>query len=71
MDTIHTLWSDGLRVAGGVDLLLFNPPYVPTEDSEVQHSPLHSTWAGGVQGRRVMDEFLMRVPVLNQPLSMH
>ena len=31
----------GIRVRGGIDILLFNPPYVPTPPDEVQ-SPIRS-----------------------------
>lgn len=48
------------RLEGCVDLIVFNPPYVPTDDGEslsisghLQHS-----WAGGDKGRTLIDSFL-------------
>jgi len=44
------------NMAGIVDIVLFNPPYVPTTDEEVGTSNgIDAAWAGGVAGRRVVD----------------
>ena len=43
---------------GKVDLLIFNPPYVPTESEEVASSGIEASWAGGIDGREVIDKFL-------------
>ena len=44
---------------GMVDVLVFNPPYVPTSDDELQHALEHAdisaAWAGGPRGRVVVD----------------
>jgi len=50
-----------------IDLLIFNPPYVPSRleetenfEADVQHSSqsIVQTWAGGISGREVIDQFL-------------
>ena len=50
----------------GVDVLLFNPPYVPTPDDEVGGSGIEASWAGGLNGRVVVDR---AIPQIEQLLS--
>ena len=47
-----------------VDVLVFNPPYVPTPDDEVGGTGIEASWAGGERGRVVIDEFLPLLPEL-------
>ncbi|KAL7573794.1 hypothetical protein ACA910_007823 [Epithemia clementina (nom. ined.)] len=56
-----------------VDVILFNPPYVPTEDSEVVDGSsissstaagIEAAWAGGRKGRRVMDRAVPQIAQL-------
>ncbi len=49
---------------GTVDVLLFNPPYVPTEDSEVSGNGIEISWAGGTDGRLVVDRALPQIAKL-------
>lgn len=48
------------RLQGSVDVLIFNPPYVPTGDDEhfSQSKDLQLSWAGGENGRKLIDTFL-------------
>lgn len=48
--------SSGIR--GSVDILIFNPPYVPTPDEEIQGNGLEVSWAGGADGRKVIDRWV-------------
>jgi release factor glutamine methyltransferase len=68
------------RLAGAVDVLAWNPPYVPTPADEVPRvgdyladaglvtDPLPAAWAGGERGRDVIDRVLPLIPrVLRRP----
>eukprot|EP00798_Chlamydomonas_sp_ICE-L_P029020 gene29020-32217_t len=37
---------------------VFNPPYVPTPDEEIEMGGIATAWAGGYKGRRVIDRLL-------------
>lgn len=52
----------GPALAGAVDLLVFNPPYVPTPPEEVAGGGIYAAWAGGERGREVIDAFLAEAP---------
>lgn len=63
------------RIRGKVDILVFNPPYVPTPDEEVPPSQwvydadgcrINAAWAGGWKGRVVIDRVL---PLVDEVLS--
>ncbi|MCW4018455.1 MAG: class I SAM-dependent methyltransferase [Candidatus Bathyarchaeota archaeon] len=43
------------------DLILFNSPYLPSEEGEDEHW-LGRAWAGGVTGRQVIDRFIKQAP---------
>mmetsp|Transcript_23452 Transcript_23452/g.35130 ORF Transcript_23452/g.35130 Transcript_23452/m.35130 type:complete len:279 (-) Transcript_23452:78-914(-) len=56
------------RLQGSVDLLIFNPPYVPTPSAEVDEgkkkADISAAWAGGLNGREVLDRILLDIPKL-------
>ncbi|KAF7684514.1 Methyltransferase N6AMT1 [Astathelohania contejeani] len=41
-----------------LDVIIFNPPYVPTPDDECFHNDIRASWAGGAKGRRIIDQFI-------------
>lgn len=55
------------RLHHNVDLLIFNPPYVPTDDEEVYGAQLgadiEGSWAGGKNGMQVTDVLLAQLDV--------
>ncbi|RPD58360.1 S-adenosyl-L-methionine-dependent methyltransferase [Lentinus tigrinus ALCF2SS1-6] len=59
------------RLRRSVDILLFNPPYVPTEsdeaDSAQQHADIAGAWAGGRDGMVLTDILLEQVESLLSP----
>ncbi|KAL6516265.1 hypothetical protein OROGR_019570 [Orobanche gracilis] len=67
-EVVNTDIASGLerRLAGCVDVMVVNPPYVPTPEEEVGCDGIASAWAGGENGRRVIDKIL---PVADGLLS--
>lgn len=55
------------RLANAVDVLVFNPPYVPTCDDELdaaqRGASIAGSWAGGADGMQVTDALLRQVDV--------
>jgi len=66
---------DGTRLQGKIDVLLFNPPYVPSEGpvpllsevAEDTEKALEAAWAGGYDGRHWIDMLLPQVRALLSP----
>ncbi|KAF9208149.1 U2 small nuclear RNA auxiliary factor 2 [Haplosporangium sp. Z 27] len=60
VDVVETHLTDALlpRLENQIDLLYFNPPYVLTPSHEVGSHSVEAAWAGGIDGREVIDEFL-------------
>lgn len=52
------------RLQGRVDVLLCNPPYVTTQDSETGHDDLMAAWAGGSHGLGLTNRVLEQIPEL-------
>ncbi|GAB6019585.1 hypothetical protein CHUAL_001154 [Chamberlinius hualienensis] len=69
LEIINTDLVTGLlpRLNGKVDVLLFNPPYVPTVDEEITMDKLSASWAGGCKGRKIMDRLFSLVDQLMSP----
>ncbi len=51
-DLFNTVESDKF------DLVLFNTPYLPTDEDDVIHEELGAAWEGGADGRQTIDRFL-------------
>jgi release factor glutamine methyltransferase len=44
------------------DLIIFNTPYLPTDDDEMIGDELEAAWDGGKDGRMVIDRFIEKLP---------
>lgn len=51
-------------LSGKIDVLLFNPPYVPTGDDEVGRRDITAAWAGGKDGVEPLNALLPKINVL-------
>ncbi|KAI8138960.1 S-adenosyl-L-methionine-dependent methyltransferase [Fennellomyces sp. T-0311] len=69
IESIQTSLAESLlpRLEHAVDILCFNPPYAVTPPEEVGSHGIEAAWAGGVDGRQVIDAFLPFVPQLLSP----
>ncbi|CAO3680523.1 unnamed protein product [Umbelopsis ramanniana] len=66
IDTVETSLVQGLlpRLCHSVDILCFNPPYAVTPSSEIAGNGIEVSWAGGIDGREVIDAMLPYVKEL-------
>ncbi|KOX78457.1 HemK methyltransferase family member 2 [Melipona quadrifasciata] len=52
-----------IRTGNVFDLVVFNPPYVVTTDDEISNKQiLFKAWAGGTNGRKVMERVFPKIP---------
>jgi release factor glutamine methyltransferase len=59
LDVVQDRFASSLRsrLCNAVDLIVFNPPYVVTTAEEVESAQdIAFSWAGGVDGRQVIDD---------------
>lgn len=74
IEAVRSSLLSGLRerLEGKVDVLLFNPPYVPTLEEEEEaaqgEAGIEGSWAGGVTGTKLVDE-LIDTGVVKEVLS--
>ena len=61
MDFIQASLFSALNSDVAFDLILFNAPYLPSEEGE-EASWIGQAWAGGASGREVVDRFISEVP---------
>ena len=59
IDFIQSDLFTALNTKGTFDLILFNAPYLPSEESEAE-SWIGRSWAGGANGRQVIDRFITK-----------
>jgi release factor glutamine methyltransferase len=51
-----------------IDLVVFNPPYVLTPSEEVGSKDISASWAGGINGREVIDNFIKQSKALTNAI---
>ncbi len=66
MDFLQADLFSALASQAVFDLVLFNAPYLPSHEGEAQ-SWIERAWAGGADGRHVVDRFILQVPLYLKP----
>ncbi|KAI8994661.1 S-adenosyl-L-methionine-dependent methyltransferase [Pilobolus umbonatus] len=69
IECIRTSLVDGIlpRLKNKIDILCFNPPYVVTTHEEVGSHGIEAAWAGGIDGREVIDQLLPYIKDILSP----
>lgn len=63
IDVIQMNLLNCIQIQCTFDIILFNPPYVVTECEEIVDDRLiFKTWAGGKNGRQVMEQIFTTIP---------
>ena len=66
MAFIQTDLLTALNESARFDLILFNAPYLPAAECEAE-SWIGRSWAGGINGRQVIDRFISQAPLHLKP----
>jgi release factor glutamine methyltransferase len=66
IDFIQSDLFTALNAKATFDLIIFNAPYLPSEESEAD-SWIGRSWAGGANGRQVIDRFISEAPMHLNP----
>ena len=61
IEVIRTNMFDGLKAEPCFDMIIFNPPYLPTSDDEKVPGWLNYAFDGGRDGRAAVESFLNHV----------
>jgi release factor glutamine methyltransferase len=61
IDFIQTHLFMAFSISATFDVILFNAPYLPSEIGESQ-SWIGLSWAGGANGREIVDRFIIQAP---------
>mmetsp|Transcript_42433 Transcript_42433/g.133674 ORF Transcript_42433/g.133674 Transcript_42433/m.133674 type:complete len:213 (-) Transcript_42433:1059-1697(-) len=67
IDLLNMDLFSAINLPSGIDVLLFNPPYVPTPHEEIESSWIARSWAGGDKGREVVDKVLEKIETILSP----
>lgn len=63
VDTVQMDLLSCIRDNCVFDVIVFNPPYVVTSDDEISNGDvLYKAWAGGANGRKVMERVFPTIP---------
>ncbi|XP_065214569.1 methyltransferase N6AMT1 isoform X2 [Planococcus citri] len=66
VDVINANLLDGVHLREAIDVIVFNPPYVATESEETLVEGIAQAWAGGENGREILDRLL---PSISKAIS--